>query len=335
MKRLYRKIYLTILGSLVLVVRARGAGLAFAASGRRWRRRSTWPESWSRPHCRRRMRRRPTQQAALDDLAARLGTDLALFDRGPAARRLVGRPACRALRRRRRRLELRARRPGMDACRCPMGAGWSRGVPDLRRSPLLTLIALPRRRGARRRAIGLAGRPRPDPPARAAAGRRRDARRRRPRRPRRGRGPGRGRRARGKLQPRRRPHRGAGRRAPHAARQRLARVAHAAVAHPPGHRPAGTQSRCGARAELRADIAELDRLIDEILLASRLDAGPTLGAVEPVELLALAAEECARYDDVRPRRRRGDDRGRSAAAAPPRPQPARERGAARPAARPA
>ena len=52
------------------------------------------------------------------------------------------------------------------------------------------------------------------------------------------------------------------------------------------------------KADLRADIAELDRLIDEILLASRLEAVPTLGAVEPVELRALAAEECARYDDV-------------------------------------
>lgn len=51
------------------------------------------------------------------------------------------------------------------------------------------------------------------------------------------------------------------------------------------------------RAELRADIAELDRLIDEILLASRLDSVPALGPVEEVDLQALAAEECARYDD--------------------------------------
>ena len=51
------------------------------------------------------------------------------------------------------------------------------------------------------------------------------------------------------------------------------------------------------KAELRADIAELDRLIDEILLASRLDAVPALGPAEEIDLQALAAEECARYDD--------------------------------------
>jgi signal transduction histidine kinase len=50
------------------------------------------------------------------------------------------------------------------------------------------------------------------------------------------------------------------------------------------------------QAELTSDIAELDHLIDEILLASRLDALPTLQA-EPIDLLGLVAEECARYDD--------------------------------------
>jgi signal transduction histidine kinase len=68
------------------------------------------------------------------------------------------------------------------------------------------------------------------------------------------------------------------------------------------------------KAELERDIGELDGLIDEILLASRLDAklpftpspgelgrGPATGdghgsAGEEVDLLALAAEECARYD---------------------------------------
>ena len=48
--------------------------------------------------------------------------------------------------------------------------------------------------------------------------------------------------------------------------------------------------------ELEQDIAELDALIDEILLASRLDAAEKQSA-EDVDLLALAAEECARYDD--------------------------------------
>lgn len=51
------------------------------------------------------------------------------------------------------------------------------------------------------------------------------------------------------------------------------------------------------KAELKRDIAELDHLIDEILLASRLDAIQTTQNTEEVDLLALAAEECAHYDD--------------------------------------
>jgi len=51
------------------------------------------------------------------------------------------------------------------------------------------------------------------------------------------------------------------------------------------------------KAELARDIAELESLIDEILLASRLEAMPALQASEDVDLLALAAEECARYDE--------------------------------------
>lgn len=50
------------------------------------------------------------------------------------------------------------------------------------------------------------------------------------------------------------------------------------------------------KAALKQDIAELDLLIDEILLASRLDAIRTPPAVEEVDLLALVAEEAARYD---------------------------------------
>jgi len=50
------------------------------------------------------------------------------------------------------------------------------------------------------------------------------------------------------------------------------------------------------REELRRDIAELDHLIEEILLASRLEAVPGLEREEPVDLLALAAEEAAHYD---------------------------------------
>jgi signal transduction histidine kinase len=50
------------------------------------------------------------------------------------------------------------------------------------------------------------------------------------------------------------------------------------------------------KAAIERDIAELDQLIDEILLASRLDATPTLQVREDVDLLALVAEECARYE---------------------------------------
>jgi signal transduction histidine kinase len=50
------------------------------------------------------------------------------------------------------------------------------------------------------------------------------------------------------------------------------------------------------RAALERDIAELDALIDEILLSSRLDAVKGLDAREEIDLLALAAEEGARYE---------------------------------------
>lgn len=53
----------------------------------------------------------------------------------------------------------------------------------------------------------------------------------------------------------------------------------------------------GIKAELARDIAELDELIEEILLASRLDAAVAPPVAEDVDLLALAAEECARYAD--------------------------------------
>lgn len=52
-----------------------------------------------------------------------------------------------------------------------------------------------------------------------------------------------------------------------------------------------------AKDEIRRNIAELDQLIEEILLASRLDAQEAdLGTVESVDLVGLAAEECALTD---------------------------------------
>ncbi|MEC5218172.1 two-component system OmpR family sensor kinase [Actimicrobium sp. GrIS 1.19] len=48
-------------------------------------------------------------------------------------------------------------------------------------------------------------------------------------------------------------------------------------------------------AELRRNVSELDQLIDEVLLASRLDAaGVALPRIEEVDLTGLLAEECAR-----------------------------------------
>jgi signal transduction histidine kinase len=45
---------------------------------------------------------------------------------------------------------------------------------------------------------------------------------------------------------------------------------------------------------VRREVAELDALVEEILLASRLDHGGDIGGDERVDLLALAAEEAAR-----------------------------------------
>jgi two-component system OmpR family sensor kinase len=81
--------------------------------------------------------------------------------------------------------------------------------------------------------------------------------------------------------------------ASHELRSPLARIRMglALVGDDPAHR--------AQRAEIARSIDELDQLIDEILLASRLDlrdaADPAaFGAQEDVDLLGLAAEECAR-----------------------------------------
>ncbi len=51
------------------------------------------------------------------------------------------------------------------------------------------------------------------------------------------------------------------------------------------------------KAEISRNIQELDLLIEEILLASRLDAKEAdMGTIESVDLIGLAAEECARVD---------------------------------------
>ena len=65
---------------------------------------------------------------------------------------------------------------------------------------------------------------------------------------------------------------------------------------PPG--PRGDEQRAKLKREIDTNVAELDALVEEVLLASRLDAGaPTATPLDPnerVDLLALAAEEAAR-----------------------------------------
>jgi len=48
--------------------------------------------------------------------------------------------------------------------------------------------------------------------------------------------------------------------------------------------------------EIDVNIAELDALVEEVLLASRLEAGSAIGETHAVELLALGAEEAARAE---------------------------------------
>jgi signal transduction histidine kinase len=59
-------------------------------------------------------------------------------------------------------------------------------------------------------------------------------------------------------------------------------------------RVAGTDPK--ASAEIARSISELDALIGEMLLSSRLDASSGVPRAEPVDLLALAAEEAAYFD---------------------------------------
>ncbi|MFV0680788.1 sensor histidine kinase [Ottowia sp.] len=67
--------------------------------------------------------------------------------------------------------------------------------------------------------------------------------------------------------------------------------------HPPAAEAAPLHSVSTAQAEIARNITELDQLVEEILLASRLDAQEAdLGTVEAVDLMGLLAEECARVD---------------------------------------
>jgi len=61
---------------------------------------------------------------------------------------------------------------------------------------------------------------------------------------------------------------------------------------------AGPEQRARLRAEIHTNIAELDALVEEVLLASRLDAQSEVGQADPVDLIGLAAEEAARVGAV-------------------------------------
>jgi signal transduction histidine kinase len=85
--------------------------------------------------------------------------------------------------------------------------------------------------------------------------------------------------------------------ASHELRSPLARLkmATALLADPQAAAGQTEAERAALREELERNVGELDALIEEILLASRLDADARDGAVrEPVDLLALRAEEAAR-----------------------------------------
>jgi signal transduction histidine kinase len=56
----------------------------------------------------------------------------------------------------------------------------------------------------------------------------------------------------------------------------------------------GAAQRERLASELRTNIGELDALVEEVLLASRLDAQAAVFTPQPVEVIALAAEEAAR-----------------------------------------
>ena len=61
---------------------------------------------------------------------------------------------------------------------------------------------------------------------------------------------------------------------------------------------AAPDQRAALQREIRTDIAELDALVEEVLLTSRLDAAAALEVREPVALLPLLVEEAARVGAV-------------------------------------
>jgi signal transduction histidine kinase len=292
MRRLYQKIYLTIVASLVLVVLVAGAvwrsgaensvaaqGLDMAGELVA----SALPAA-DAP--------RQAQQAAVGRLASRLGTDVALFDRSRDLIAASGRPLPRPT------------RAGWISGR--QGAAWSLALPDGRwfvvrapprhRAPFIGLVLVlgsialvvalasyPVVRGLTRRlerlqtgvetlgAGNLATRVKVE--GRDEVAQVADAFNR----------------AASRIQDLVNAHRMLLANASHELRTPLSRLRLAIELY-------ATSGDTKYKDQIERDIVELDTLVDEILLSSRLDASPTLQAAEDVDLLALAAEECARTE---------------------------------------
>jgi signal transduction histidine kinase len=80
--------------------------------------------------------------------------------------------------------------------------------------------------------------------------------------------------------------------ASHELRSPLARLKMAVAMYAEGPAP----QRAGLQREIDTNVAELDALVEEVLLASRLDARAPLDRSDRVDLLGIAAEEAARVD---------------------------------------
>ncbi|MBX9772770.1 MAG: HAMP domain-containing histidine kinase [Xanthobacteraceae bacterium] len=308
MRRLYQKIYLTIVASLVLVVLAAGAVWrmgaenSVAAQGLEMAGElvaSALPAATVA---------REVQQVAIDRLAQRLGTDVALFDQNREPIAAVGR------------LLPRPTRGGWTGG--GLGPAWSVQLPDGRwfvvrapmrhRAPFVGLLfllgsialavavaAYPVVRGLTRRLerlqtgvetlgagnlatrVKVEGR---DEVARLADAFNRSAAR---------------------IEELVNAHRLLLAHASHELRTPLSRLRLATELY-------GKTGEMKYKEQIERDIVELDALVDEILLSSRLSANPALQTVEDVDLLAIAAEECARVDgcslDGTPALVRGDAR---------------------------
>ena len=314
MRRLYIQIYLTVIVSLVLVVAGAGAMWRFAAESAPWTQglamagevaAAALPASDASPDM---------QRHALARLSERLHADLALYDRErhlvAAATQLAGAPAPPAERERHGPFAGEAGHDGQgwridlpDGRRLavrlamerrfygPFGSGWLTGLAALALIALAVgLAAHPVVRRITRRlerleksvnALGegdLSARVKVhghDEVARLARSFNRAA---------------------GRIESLVRSHRNLLANASHELRTPLARIrmgVELMKSQPPGADLAARET------QLEADIAELDALIEEILTASRLEAGAGTGPREDVDLLALLAEECARYDDCR------------------------------------